>query len=108
MRLLLSCSHRKGKSYWFAKMYAFFAKEYLNFCKRLMIETAYVHKKKHCMRQNSMDSIIFFNVIIFLGACYSFAYIAHFVFLRDVWIRTHAESCRILSRNATNLASHLL
>ncbi len=36
----------------------------------------------------------------------SFAYVAHFVFLRNVWIRTPAESCRE-SRHATNLATHL-
>jgi hypothetical protein len=32
---------------------------------------------------------------------HSFAYVAHFVFLRDVWIRTQS------ARRAYNLASHL-
>ncbi len=36
---------------------------------------------------------------------HSFAYVAHFVFLRDVWIRT--QSAAVASRRATNLATHL-
>jgi hypothetical protein len=34
----------------------------------------------------------------------SFAYVAHFVFLRDVWIRI--KSAAVASRRATNLATH--
>ncbi len=36
---------------------------------------------------------------------YSFAYVAHFVLLRDVWIRTQRTA--VASRRATNLANHL-
>jgi hypothetical protein len=36
---------------------------------------------------------------------HSFAYVAHFVFLRDVWIRTLRAA--VASRRATNLATHL-
>jgi hypothetical protein len=35
----------------------------------------------------------------------SFSYVAHFVFLRDVWIRT--QRAALASRRATNLATHL-
>jgi hypothetical protein len=35
----------------------------------------------------------------------SFAYVAHFVFLRNVWIRT--QRVAIASRHATNFATHL-
>jgi hypothetical protein len=44
---------------------------------------------------------------------HSFANVAHFVFLRDVWIRTHAESCcgkqmrYKLSHPCPYLANHL-
>jgi hypothetical protein len=34
-----------------------------------------------------------------------FAYVAHFVFLRDVWIRT--QRAAVESRSATNLATNL-
>jgi hypothetical protein len=37
---------------------------------------------------------------------HSFAYVAHLVFLRDVWIRTQIAA--VASRRATNLATHLL
>jgi len=37
---------------------------------------------------------------------HSFAYVDYFVFLRDVWTRTHTAA--IASRRATNLATHLL
>ncbi len=33
------------------------------------------------------------------------AYVAHFVFLRDVWMRT--QRAAVASRRATNLATHL-
>jgi hypothetical protein len=36
---------------------------------------------------------------------HSFAYVAHFVFLRDVWIRD--QRAAVASRRATNLATHL-
>jgi hypothetical protein len=36
---------------------------------------------------------------------HSFAYVAHFVFLRDVWIRTHRAV--VASRRPTNLDTHL-
>ncbi len=37
--------------------------------------------------------------------CHSFSYVAHFVFWRDVWIRT--QRAAVASRRATNLATHL-
>ena len=37
--------------------------------------------------------------------CHSFAYVAHFVFLRDVWLRT--QRAGVASRRANNLATHL-
>jgi hypothetical protein len=36
---------------------------------------------------------------------HSFAYVAHFVFLRKVWIRT--LSAAVSSRRATNLTTHI-
>jgi hypothetical protein len=36
---------------------------------------------------------------------HSFAYFAHFVLLRDVWIRT--QGAVVASRSTTNLATHL-
>jgi hypothetical protein len=36
---------------------------------------------------------------------YSFAYVAHLVFLRNLWIRT--QRAAEASRRATNLATHL-
>jgi hypothetical protein len=50
----------------------------------------------------------FFFVYFFGGLeCvgHSFTYVAHFVFLRDVWIRT--QRAAVASRRATNLATHL-
>jgi hypothetical protein len=38
-------------------------------------------------------------------AGHSFAYVAHFVFLKDVWIRTQIAA--VASRRATYLATHL-
>jgi hypothetical protein len=58
-------------------------------------------------------TFLFHNVTIsvtfsFLGGLecvgHSFAYVAHFVFLRDVWIRT--QRAAVASRRATNLACH--
>jgi hypothetical protein len=47
--------------------------------------------------------------VYFLGRLecvgHSYAYVAHFVFLRDVWIRT--QRAAVASRRATNLATHL-
>ncbi len=45
---------------------------------------------------------IFFAGLEYVG--HSFAYVAHFVFLRDVWIRTQCAA--VASRRATNLATH--
>ncbi len=47
--------------------------------------------------------IYFFGGLEQVG--HSFAYVAHFVFLRDVWIRT--QRAAVASRGATNLATHL-
>ncbi len=46
---------------------------------------------------------IFFGGLECVG--HSFAYVAHFVFLRDVWIRT--QRAAVASRRATNLATYL-
>ncbi len=43
-------------------------------------------------------------ITIFLAG-HSFAYVAHFIFLSDVWIRTHRAA--VASRRDTNLANHL-
>ncbi len=55
------------------------------------------------------DVILRFFCILFCRArvCrgHSFVYVAHFVFLRDVWIRTQRAAAA--SRRATNLATHL-
>jgi hypothetical protein len=50
----------------------------------------------------------FFLYIFFGGlecAGHSFAYVAHYVFLRGVWIRTQRTT--VASRRAINLATHL-
>jgi hypothetical protein len=39
-------------------------------------------------------------------AGYSFTYVAHLVFSRDVWIRT--QRAAVASRRTTNFATHLL
>ncbi len=46
---------------------------------------------------------LFFGGLKFVG--HSFEYIAHFVFLRDAWIRT--QRAAVAARRATNLATHL-
>ncbi len=46
---------------------------------------------------------IFFGGLECVG--HSFAYVAHIVFLRDVWIRT--KRAAVASGRATNLATHL-
>jgi hypothetical protein len=50
--------------------------------------------------------LIFFSFFLYcgLGCGLSFAYVAHFVFLRDVWIET--QRAAVASRRATNLRSH--
>jgi hypothetical protein len=56
-----------------------------------------------------MPHLINFFVYIFgwLGSVgHSFAYVAYFVLLRDVWIRT--ERVAVASRRATKIATHLL
>jgi hypothetical protein len=54
-------------------------------------------------------SISYYFFIYFFGGLecvgHSFAYAAHFVILRAVWIRT--QKAAIASRRATNLATHL-
>jgi hypothetical protein len=46
---------------------------------------------------------LFFGGLEFVG--HSFAYVANFVFLRDVWIRT--QRAAVASRRATNLVTRL-
>jgi hypothetical protein len=50
---------------------------------------------------------LFLIFIFFAGQCvdHSFAYVAPFIFLRDVWIRTQRDA--VASRRASNLATHL-
>jgi hypothetical protein len=49
---------------------------------------------------------IFVFLVNFFGCVgLSFAYVGHFVFLRDVWIRT--QRAAVVSRLATNLFTHL-
>ncbi len=45
----------------------------------------------------------FFGVLECVG--HSFAYVAHYVYLRDVWIRT--QRAAVASRRATNLDTYL-
>jgi hypothetical protein len=49
----------------------------------------------------------FFYIFFVRPECvgHSFAYVAQFVFLRDVWTRT--QRAAVASRSATNLATHL-
>ncbi len=58
-------------------------------------------------RYKSFYFILFF--FFFFGGLecvgHFFAYVAHFVFLRDVWIQT--QRAAVASRRATNLATHL-
>jgi hypothetical protein len=58
-------------------------------------------------KKEKMDKIFIF--FLFLGGQefvgHSFAYVAHFEFLRDVWIRI--QRAAMASRCATNLATHL-
>ncbi len=52
--------------------------------------------------ENSEDFLYIFWRARCVG--HSFAYVAHFVFLRDVWIRT--QRAAIACRHVTNLATH--
>jgi hypothetical protein len=47
------------------------------------------------------------NAILWVIECvgHAFAYVAHFVFLRDDWIRT--QRAAVANKRATNLATHL-
>jgi hypothetical protein len=72
-------------------------------------------KKYNCFIKNLQlaNYESFFFVSIFFGGLecvgHSFAYVAHLVFLRDVWIRTQrAAIAAIASRRTINLATHLL
>ncbi len=49
----------------------------------------------------------FFGGLVLADFCvaHAIAYVAHFVFLRDVWIRT--QRAAVASRRATNLANYL-
>ncbi len=48
--------------------------------------------------------LVLYNFLVGYGG-HTFSYVAHFVFLRDVWIRT--QSAAVSSRRVTNLATHL-
>ncbi len=71
----------------------------------ICFKSLYVHDKVVCFSAGFSYSVIMwprFAVWPLLGA-----YVAHFVFSRDVWIRT--QRAAVASRRATNLASgHLL
>jgi hypothetical protein len=55
------------------------------------------------MKSNGLSNI-FFN-FFFLGGVYSVGFVGHFVFLRDVWLRT--QRAAVASRHAPNLATHI-
>ncbi len=60
------------------------------------------------IRRIRILNVNFFLYIFFGGLeCvgHSFAYVAQYVFLRDVWIRT--QRAAVASRRAPNLATHL-
>jgi hypothetical protein len=60
------------------------------------------------MHSASVDGVDSFFCIFFCGlecVVHSFAYVTHFVFLKDVWIRT--QRAAVASRRAANLATHL-
>jgi hypothetical protein len=48
------------------------------------------------------------HLIIFFFVGHSFAYVARFVFLRDVWIRTQRAAVAYATNLATHLPSHNL
>jgi hypothetical protein len=54
-------------------------------------------------RSQQVLFVYFFSGLECVG--HSFAYVAHLVFLRDVWIRTQRSS--VASSCATNVATHL-
>ncbi len=60
---------------------------------------------------DNLQGLLWIQIILLNMFCglelvgHSFAYVAHFVFLRDVWIRT--QRAAVASRRATNLATHL-
>ncbi len=51
------------------------------------------------------DASVAGSTVLAPFALCSFAYVAHFAFLRDVWIRTLRGA--VASRRASNLATHL-
>jgi hypothetical protein len=53
----------------------------------------------------SLASFFFLFLAGYSVFCHSFSFVANFVFLRDVWIRT--QRAAVASRRATNLATHL-
>jgi hypothetical protein len=55
------------------------------------------------MASLEIQKFYFFGGLKCVG--YSFAYAAHFIFLRDVWSRT--QRAAVASRRSTNLAPHL-
>ncbi len=65
--------------------------------------------EKVILDPDNLQRLLWIQIIfcIFLGGLqgvgHSFAYVAHFVFLRDVWIRTQIAA----SRRTANLATHL-
>jgi hypothetical protein len=67
-------------------------------------------KKITVTRMDSNKKIsLNFRECFFLGGLecvgHSFAYVAYFIFLRDVWIRTQRAAAA--ARRATNVATHL-
>ncbi len=62
-----------------------------------------VRNEKKCTESPTIDFLVYF----FGGLecfCHSFAYVVHFVFLRDVWFRT--QRAAVASRRAINLATY--
>jgi hypothetical protein len=66
------------------------------------VHAVITQRQRFCFRQGTFF-VYFIGGLQCVG--HSFAYVAHFVFLIDVWIRT--QSAAVASRSATNLAAHL-
>ncbi len=83
----------------------------MNLCGEILALSVNFHIFKNKIIWNEkaiFTTIILFYLYFFDGldfVAHSFAYVAHFVCLRDVWIRTQRPI--LASRCATNLATHL-
>ncbi len=86
----------------------FFAFSVLIFMAQSSLSVKLFFKEQTFMRERPKSKWFSFFCIFFGGLeCVGplFAYVAHFVFLRDAWIRT--QWAAVASSSATNLATHL-